>query len=348
MASFKTSDLLIGNSKYIETLMEVIRTRSEMIIGAKQDGEKIKLRNKIIIGDYEYNVTQRTKAELADKLESHLLQQGNGPPWVVDSRGRQHSLITLYRDNRFLPKSRLRADVRDKAFQQRQESGLVAMINDLTLSGPIQIPGIAGMIYGADAAPEMSKHGKENLVDVVLYRGEHKNPIINVSCKQTKAADLGGGGMAGLRIIVPELIQKLYRQVQIDLREAGFEEGVQYNTKDIPTFVYQIPERYLKQIFRGHEKIGGTIDYMYIGPPDVIYENGKLNGDFISPDDFARRSKFYFRLRTRDVIQGKVEINFSKKTDGFPAIFVTGPAKRNAARFVVEDTPAAAAKKRTL
>lgn len=348
MALFKTTDFF--KESYIRTLCEVARERQEMIIGKFQDGPKIKLRPIIIIDDIPQAVTKKSINSVIDATHKFLKKGKGNPPRVVDSKGNQHSVITLFRDSRFTPVSRIKADpnLSGKAVQQRQEIGLVSLINELCLSGPQIFPDIGVAVVGAEQAPEIGPHGKENLVDIVLHLKGGKR--INVSCKQTKAADLGGGGMAGLKKLSPALIDKLHKKVVTDLQKDGFVEGVTYKSISIPTYVYEIPTAEMTKIFRGHKDIGGEIDYFYIGPAHVsATEQGRFNGRFISVGDFAKMKKFFFRLRVRDVIQGKVTIDFKKKTkEGYSALFVTGPSKANAARFVIDDTPPISSVKRRL
>lgn len=347
MAFFKSTDFL--KESYLRTLCEVARERQEMIVGKFQDGPKIKLRPILVLDDVPQKITKKTIDSVIDATLKHLKKRG-APPKVVDSKGNMFSVTQLFRDSRFLPTSRIKADpnLSGKARQQRQEIGVVSAINDLVMKGPVRIPDIGQEIIGAEQAPEIGPHGKENLVDVILTL---KNGTkVNVSCKQTKAADLGGGGMAGLKRLVPHLLDKLHERVIKDLTKDGYVHGITYKSVNVPTYVYQIPESEMTKIFHGHKDIGGEIDYFYIGPPDVaVDKNGRFNGRFISVREFARMKKFYFRLRVRDVIQGKITIDFVKKTkEGYPAIFVTGPAKTNAARFVIDDAPPISSVKRRL
>lgn len=348
MAHFKTTDFL--KESYIRTLCEIARERKEMIVGKFQDGTRIKLRPLIVLDDIPQKITKKTIDNVIDATHKFLKKNRGSPPRVVDSKGKEHSVISLFRDSRFLPKTTIKADpnLTGKARQQRQEIGLVSSINEMTLDGPVRIPDLGYGIVRAEQAPDIGPHGKENLVDVILYL--QNGARVNVSCKQTNAADLGGGGMAGLKKLVPHLIDKLYKRVVKDLTDAGFVEGVTYKSLSVPTYVYEIPQGEMTKIFRGHNDIGGEIDYFYIGPPEVSRDsNGRFNGKFISVKDFARKKKFYFRLRLRDIIQGQVTIDYKKKTrEGYPALFVTGPARSNAARFVIDDMPPISSVKKRL
>ena len=347
MANFKTTDFL--KDSYLRTLCEVARNREEMIVGKFQNGKKIKLRPAIVL-DAEQQITKKTIDNVIDATQKFIKKNSGKPPYVIDSNGNEHSVISLFRDSRFTPKSKIVADpnLSGKAKQQRQEIGLVSAINDLCLKGPIRIPDLGEEIIGAEQAAEVGPHGKENLVDVVLKMRSGKK--LNVSCKQTKAADLGGGGMAGLKRIAPQLIDKLYDRVIKDIKRDGYVDGITYPSIKVATYVYQIPPPELGKIFRGHRDIGGEIDYFYIGPPHIeLDHHGKFNGKFISVEDYSRTKKFFFRLRVRDVVQGKITMDFKKLTkEGYPALYVTGPAKTNAARFVIDDSPPIASVKRRL
>lgn len=302
MANFKTTDFF--KDSYIRTLCEVARLRETMISGKFQDGPTIKLRPLIVLGDHTYTITKKTLEQIIEATHKYIRKNTGKPPKVIDSKGQEHSIITLFRDSRFTPKSKIEADpsMSGKARQQRQEIGLVSVINDMTLNGPMTFPDLHMKVVRAEQAPDIGPHGKENLVDVILHLENGKK--INVSCKQTKAADLGGGGAAGLTKLVPQLMTKLYERVVKDIKKDGYMEGLTYPSLKVPTYVYQIPPSELAKIFHGHDSIGGTIDYFYIGPASVEGRvPGRFNGKFISVKDFAAQKKFYFRLRVRDVIQ---------------------------------------------
>lgn len=270
-----------------------------------------------------------------------------GCPPAVRVGGEWLSITVFYKDARFLPPSREHSGVvRDKAFQQRQEKSLVDRINEACKPHPIKLDKVPGYVLGAYQAPDFGPHGRENLVDVVI---QCEDAEWNVSCKIGEAADLGGGGMAGLTKIVPEIVDRLYERVCDDITRAGLRNGSTYHIRDVPGLVYKIPESVTYTIFRGSEQIGGTIDYMYIGPQKVTFIEGKLNGALYTTHEYANKRPYYFRLRKRDVFDNHVTVNFDKKTrHGYPVLFTTGPTQSNAARFVVDATPAASLKKREL
>ena len=88
--------------------------------------------------------------------------------------------------------------------------------------------------------------------------------------------------------------------------------------------------------------MGGPIDFMYIGPMDVIgtYDEKKnilkLNGALTMADEYAKTHDLYFRLRAR-----REDQRFNpdaKDKDGTPKIYGVSPSRGDSAgRIVVTD-----------
>lgn len=332
MAALETVDILKRDNASV--LLDIVCQRGTMRKGKTRDGVEVAVETVIKLGERVFNVMHHNLKCVREFLLHHCEKVRGQPPEVMID-GDWVRVTALYKDPRFVPKSSIRGAPtdRDKAFQQRQEKSLVAAVN---ASPGISIPGSQFQITYAEQAPDIGPHGKENLVDVVIY-DLHKNTF-NVSCKQTSAADLGGGGMTGLTKTVPELVTALYEVSIRDLRSLGFEHGQQYNVAAIPQIQYKIPEKFTYKIFRGSESVGGTIDYMYIGPAEVVLVNATLNGLFIPIEEYARKKTYYFRLRKRDVFDKTVTVDYEKlNINGYPVIFTSGPMFSPAARFVVED-----------
>ena len=144
--------------------------------------------------------------------------------------------------------------------------------------------------------------------------------------------------MAGLQKTVPGLVKTLYETTITDLKGLGFNHGESYNVTVIPQLQYKIPPQCTYTIFRGAEEVGGTIDFMYVGPAEVALTENKLNGLFIPIREYARKKVYYFRLRKRDVFANMVTINYEKlNLNGLPVLFTSGPMNSPASRFVIED-----------
>lgn len=325
MAFFKTIDFLKRNNA--EVLVGIVSNQGEMTLGKKADGEKV-------------TVTSIRLGERLDDIKkedviNYCLEVKGAPPELLVGE-KWHAVTRFFKDSRFVPKARDKnaPDVRDKEFQQRQEKSLVDVIN--SWNQPVQIENFQYKISYAKQAPEFGPHGKENLVDVVVW--DERNFSYNVSCKMSKAADLGSGGIAGMQKSVPDLVQQIYYQVQMDLYGLGFQEGFSYNILNIPTLLYSIPYTYAYSMFAGCDAVGGKIDYLYIGPDKVEMTDGSLNGQFWPVDAYAKKKPYYLRLRKRNVFDNTVKINFTKLNSyGLPCIFTSGLGDFSAARFVVDD-----------
>lgn len=324
MALFKTIDFLKRNNA--EILLGIVLACGTMTLGKKADGEQV-----TVLGMRCGANAEPSKDDLLQYCET---VKGLPPELLVGERWLP--ITRFFKDPRFVPKSRDKTapDVRDKEFQQRQEKSLVEIINQF--STPVKVENFQYKLTYAKQAPEFGPHGKENLVDVVVW-DEH-NFSYNVSCKMSKAADLGSGGIAGLQKTVPDLVEKIYTQAQIDLYGMGFQEGWAYNVNQIPTILYSISYTYAYKMFAGSDGCGGKIDYLYIGPDKVEIKDNRFNGDFIPVETYAKKKPYYLRLRKRNVFNDTVRINFTKMNSyGLPCIFTSGAGDFSAARFVIDD-----------
>lgn len=333
MAALDTVDILKRDNANV--LLGIMSQRGTMKRGKTCQGDDVTLSPMIKLGRCIFTLNDHNSNCVREMLLRYCEFVKGQPPEVMLESGEWVRITGLYKDARFVPKNTIRGAPKDKdkAFQQRQERSLVECINT---AGGIKVELIDSLVVRAEQAPDIGPHGKENLVDVVVY--DLQNNSFNVSCKQTSAADLGGGGMTGLTKTVPELVNRLYDVSIRDLKSLGFEQGHRYNVAVIPQIQYKIPAQYTYKIFRGSESVGGTIDYMYIGPAHVVLVNGSLNGLFIPVAEYARKKTYYFRLRKRDVFENTVTINYEKlNINGYPVIFTSGHMNCPAARFVVED-----------
>ena len=332
MAALETVDILKRDNATV--LLNIIKEQGCLKAGKSSSGEETSVQKFIKLSNKVFFVCDLNLACIREMLLYHCEFVKGSPPEVLVN-GVWKRITAFCKDNRFVPKNTIRGapDEKDKLFQQRQEIGLVEAIKR---SNGITIPNSELPIVHAEQAPDIGPHGKENLVDVVIYNLEHNT--YNVSCKQTKAADLGGGGISGLLKTVPGLVVTLYETTVTDMRGLGFEHGQKYAINQIPQFQYKIPDQFTYSIFRGSESVGGKIDYMYVGPADVVLSNNTLNGMFIPVEDYARKKAYYFRLRKRDIYDNTVTINYEKLNNvGLPVLLTSGPMNAAAARYVVED-----------
>lgn len=333
MASLETVDILKRDNATV--LLTIIKDQGSLRLGKNSQGEEVFVRNLIRLSNHVFCVTEHNLLCLRELLLRHCKCVKGNPPEIMLTTGEWIRITYCFKDHRFVPKNTIKgapAD-KDKAFQQRQEKSLVETIKK---AQGITIPGSEFPIVHAEQAPEIGPHGKENLVDVVVYNVW--NHSYNVSCKQINAADLGGGGISGLLKSVPQLVKTLYDTTINDLQKLGFAQGYQYSVTSIPQIQYKIPDQFTYKIFRGSDEVGGKIDYMYVGPADVVLVNASLNGMFIPIAEYARKKIYYFRLRKRDVFDNIVTVNYEKlNTNGLPVLFTSGPMQKPASRFVVED-----------
>lgn len=333
MALFKTIDLIKRTNAAV--LISIILERGMMTCGKKADGIPMQVESEIKLGTLIHEVKEDNALDIETLLFGYCETTKGLPPELNVPVG-WTAITRFFKDSRFVPKSRDKTapENRDKIFQQRQEKSLVDAINSCNV--PIHIENFDYKIQRAAQAPDFGPHGKENLVDVVVW--DTNNFSYNVSCKMSKAADLGSGGLAGMKKTVPDLVQELHTRVQGDLYSSGFHEGCSYDITKIPSLMYCIPYSYAYMMFSGCAEVGGKIDYLYVGPDKVEVNDNKLNGQFWSVEQYAKKKPYYLRLRKRSVFNNTVKINFTKLNSyGLPCIFTSGAGDFSAARFVIDD-----------
>ena len=305
----------------------------KFVIGTSNTGNEVVCKGKIRILDTETTITSKNIKSISDAITQHCKTAKKKKIEIFTNKN--WILITkCFKDSEFSGMKPKAGGTGGKSHAERQERGLVTIINEATMSGPIQIQNVTGKISGAGKVEGLSKIGQEPYTDIYLL--DDKKKKLNVSCKGPDAPSLGGGGLKGLLVIVPDVIKKLYESIQKDLSEMGFVDGEEYTSTDIPDLFYELPSSAINKIFVGNEKMGGPIHYMYIGPMDVTYNNGKFNGEFIEVMKYAKKYKFMFRLRKRDV-GAKVRIDFkSKDRNGLPPVYKTG--SKTSSRLVVTNS----------
>jgi hypothetical protein len=237
---------------------------------------------------------------------------------------------------------------------ERQERGLIEIITNATLDhGMVKISslksskgGVAN-VTGARKNEGMSLVGKEPYIDIFI--DQSGGAPFGISCKGPSAPSLAGGGMAGLTQAVPDLVDKMYDTIISYIKtELKFKDKDVVDINQVPDVFIKIPDKYIKTILAGTEKMGGPVTHMYIGPMDVtgkvVGKNLNLNGSFYSIDDYMKKvPDLYFRIRKRDVDSepnGQMMIDFSTKNrEGYPVIFLGATRKKNLLRVVIADKP---------
>jgi hypothetical protein len=235
------------------------------------------------------------------------------------------------------------------ASAERQETGVIKHINDSVRknkNNPVTVIAGKTKIVGVIKAEKFTGRqagGSEPYTDVVFHVVKGKKiEVLNLSLKGTAAPSLAGGGLKGLELAVPGIAKKFMESAYKHL--VGVEKLVIGDK--VPDVYGQIGNTDKIKIVVGNVKMGGPIDYMYIGPMDVTgrYDVKKneltLNGDMTEAEAYAKSHKLFFRLRAR-----REDQRFdpeAKDAKGVPKIYGKSPSKGDSAgRIVVTDaTPA--------
>lgn len=228
---------------------------------------------------------------------------------------------------------------------ERQEKGVIDKINGAVKKNkksPITL--IAGKttltgVIGAEKYKGRQIGGSEPYTDVIIYQLVNGKKIpINCSLKGESAPSLAGGGLKGLELAVPGIAKKFMTTAfdQLKIKE-------KLNPGDkVPDVFGKISDKDKVKIVVGNQKMGGPIDYMYIGPMTVggSYDEKTnvltLNGTLTEAKTYAKTHDLYFRLRAR-----REDQRFdpeAKDKDGIPKIYGKSPSKGDSAgRIVVTD-----------
>lgn len=226
---------------------------------------------------------------------------------------------------------------------ERQETGLINAINKSIKangSNPVTV------VAGKTTIPEVAKAekytgrqagGSEPYTDVVLTTFDGKK--INLSCKGPTAPSLAGGGLKGLELAVPGITSKFMKAAYDTLtKKFKLKAG-----DKVPDVFGEIVGVNKTKIVVGNVAMGGPIDFMYIGPMDVVYKYDAqrnictVNGGMYPAKAYATSKKLYFRLRAR-----REDQRFDPKardSNGAPKIYGKSPSKGDSAgRIVVTDS----------
>ncbi len=233
-----------------------------------------------------------------------------------------------------------------KDSSERQERGVVEAFRDaIKKNGYAKVDNIKGKIIYAEKKPGLSSINKEPYIDVDIKTDDGKE--YGASLKGTSAPTLAGGGLAGITLIVPNLITNTYNTVQKYMKnELKLNHGAVVNAELVPNIYVRIPDEDLMKILEGTEAMGGPVTHMYIGPMDVTYKISKDKtitfnngqGRFYTLEQYKAKVKnFYFRLRKRDIhSSGKTQIEYKvKNTEGQTMLLRQPNNGKNNVRLVI-------------
>ena len=231
------------------------------------------------------------------------------------------------------------------ASAERQENGVIKKINDAFKSNkknPITLKAGKTVIEGVVGAEKYTGRqlgGSEPYTDVVIYvMRKGKIEGINCSLKGESAPSLAGGGLKGLELAVPGIAKKFMQTAYSELKN---KKKLKMGDK-VPDVFGKISSSNKVKIVVGNVKMGGPIDFMYIGPMNVAgtYDTKKnlltLNGSLTEAVEYARTHDLYFRLRARREDQ-RFDPD-AKDQEGTPKIYGGSPSRGDSAgRIVVTD-----------
>lgn len=226
---------------------------------------------------------------------------------------------------------------------ERQENGIVAAVasavkqnkgNPITIvAGKTEIPGV----ISAHKFSGRQEGGSEPYTDIVLTA--YNKATLNLSCKGKSAPSLAGGGLTGLELAVPGIAKKFMISAFEHLsKKLKLSPG-----DKVPDVYGKIGPSDKLKIVIGNTKMGGPIDYMYVGIMDVNahydIKTNKLtfrDTEITPAKKYAEEHDLYFRLRARREDQRFDPA--SKDKDGSPKIYGKSPSRGDSAgRIVVQD-----------
>lgn len=226
---------------------------------------------------------------------------------------------------------------------ERQENGIVSSItaavktnknNPITVvAGKTKIPGV----IKAYKFTGRQEGGSEPYIDVIFETIDKKK--IGLSCKGKSAPSLAGGGLSGLELAVPGIAKKFMKAAFDHLSKK-----LKLNPGDkVPDVYGKIGATDKVKIVVGNAKMGGPIDYMFVGIMDVKANYNKDKNELTFSDTeitpakkYAQTHELYFRLRARREDQRFDPTSIDK--DGSPKIYGKSPSRGDSAgRIVVQD-----------
>ena len=294
---------------------------------------------RIQIGDYIFDsifdiMTETQLRAACDNKHSHIRVE------VVGSVG--HGvwcrLSDIFKDKTFGGKPAGKKDA------ERQERAIVDTLN-FAAENDYKLDSLSFSISKAWKKEGLSKAKQEPYADIVIETKMADN--LGVSCKGDEAASLAGGGLLGLKYVVPNLVDNMYEIMQDYMKvDLGLRDGDIVPAGFVPDMFFQIPITEIKNILVGNETIGGPIHYMYVGKMDVNYtvnnDTISLNGRFYDIDSYIEEKKdFYFRIRKRDIdpVTKSTQITYTKMNkEGYPLLFQNPSNGRSNFRMVIDDS----------
>lgn len=223
---------------------------------------------------------------------------------------------------------------------ERQERGVITAINGcvkLNNNKPIIVSGEKNIkteiksVTRAEKFNGRSESGSEPYTDLMIYGTK----TYNISNKGEAAPSLAGGGLSGIEFILPGLVESFLIQGVKEYKKKRIREN-----EVVPELYGKVAVSDVKLILKGNKKMGGPIDFMYIGPMDVTrkFENGKciLNGGFYTLEQYIAKigGSLYLRARKRREDQPFVGDAILDKA-GLPAIYGKSPSRGDSGRRIV-------------
>jgi hypothetical protein len=226
---------------------------------------------------------------------------------------------------------------------ERQENGIVSSITTAVKTNknnPITVVAGKTKIAGVIKAYKFTgrqEGGSEPYIDVIFETIDKKK--LGLSCKGKSAPSLAGGGLSGLELAVPGIAKKFMK--------AAFDhlfKKLKLNPGDkVPDVYGKIGATDKVKIVVGNVKMGGPIDYMFVGLMDVKTNYNKDKNELTFSDTeitpakkYAETHELYFRLRARREDQRFDPTSIDK--DGSPKIYGKSPSRGDSAgRIVVQD-----------
>lgn len=226
---------------------------------------------------------------------------------------------------------------------ERQENGIVKAVTDAVKSNqgnPITVVAGKTKIAGVVKAYKFSgrqEGGSEPYIDVIFEI--HDGNKLGLSCKGKSAPSLAGGGLSGLELAVPGIAKKFMTAAFNHLsKKLNLQPG-----DKVPDVYGKIGSTDKVKIVVGNKKMGGPIDYMFVGTMDVNAKYHKDKNELVFNDTeitpakkYADEHELYFRLRARREDQRFDPT--AKDKDGSPKIYGKSPSRGDSAgRIVVQD-----------
>ena len=169
--------------------------------------------------------------------------------------------------------------------KERQERGVVNAIQEAikkNKGNPVTIKVGKTTLIGvknAEKFPGRQASGSEGYPDVELMLYDGKK--LNLSLKGLTAPSLAGGGFRGIELAVPGMGKRFMLAAAAQLKSDKLKPG-----DKIPDIYGKIGQTDKIKIVVGTKSMGGKIDYMYIGPMDVVssYDEDKNILSITGPD----------------------------------------------------------------